>query len=46
MAQPPREALQGGISHVQAALAKQLLHTRQLQMVLLQPGGDLLGVWR
>jgi hypothetical protein len=29
---------------VQATLAQQLLHARQLQMLILQPGGDLLAI--
>ncbi len=42
--QAPDEAFQGGVRDVHAALAQQLLHARHLQVLLLQPGGDLLAI--
>ena len=43
VAQPPDEAFQGGVRDAQAILlVQQLLHARQLQLVLLEPGRDLL----
>src|SRR5579859_7925658 len=44
-AQAPDEAFQGGVRDVHAALAEQLLHARHLQVLLSQPGRDLLAAW-
>jgi hypothetical protein len=43
--QTPDEAFQGGVRNVHAAPTEQVLHARQLQMVVLQPSGDLLAIW-
>lgn len=46
-AQAPHEALEGGVRDVQAMLlVQQLLHARQLKMLILQPRRDLLTVRR
>jgi hypothetical protein len=44
VAQPPDEAFQRGVRDVQAMVTQQLLHTRQLQMLIPQPRRDLLAI--
>jgi hypothetical protein len=40
--EPPGETLQGAVLDVQPALTEQFLHARELQLVVSQPGCDLL----